>query len=140
MKVVSISHQRSGPACQSYLIVEALKRLGVDAVDINVADCYVKGPYQYGMWDLQPGQDKEIEDHVKSADLFLLHNFDPRVELWGPAEDRWRPTYPLLIPGYKELRIPLNRRNVVWKLHGTDAVKHGGYIHGYEHRHGQHHQ
>ena len=137
MKVVSLSYQRSGPGMQSYLLAKALNAFnGWEAVDISVADCYIKQPYTYGLWDLAEDQPKEVEEWITSADVFVIHNFDPHFEDIGPRGDRWRPTYPVVIPGYKELRIPLRRDNCVIKLHGTDCRVYGGFIHGYEYRHG----
>jgi hypothetical protein len=129
---------------QSYLLAKALDAIdGWDAVDISVEDCYIQQPYTIGLWEFnEQGDNKEgmcaadVHEIIDSADVFVIHNFDPRYEDLGPHGDKWRPTYELTIPGYKVLKIPLRRDNCVIKLHGTDTRVYAGFIHGYEYRHG----
>lgn len=136
MKVVSISAMPGGPACQSYLLSEYLKSCnGYDAVDIAFADPrqdYLKYPCTINTFNCDEETEKTVIDWLDSADIFIVHNFDPRVV----SGDPWRPTLPLKLHK-NTYGVPLRRGNVIWKLHGSDAVRYALSVHGYEHRHGQ---
>lgn len=136
MKVVSISAMPGGPACQSFLLSEYLKGCsGYDAVDIAFADPrqdYLKYPCTLNTYNCDEDTEKTVIDWLDGADIFIIHNFDPRVV----SGDPWRPTLPLKLHK-NTYGIPLRRGNVIWKLHGSDAVRYALSVHGFEHRHGQ---